>query len=253
MTTPFRLDTCFYQIPGSQPEGTFGAIMEVLLKTRMKLNLETNKGIYDEDVNAYLAGLLLSYIDPTYLQAISQVVSAYELDIFEEVRKSEDRYHTYWIYKVNADDLLVSLGIFKHFREQPRGDLEKLKRYYVCASEYQRRIYGKSTAVGEIQEKLADRTERYLTILSGARGEYLHFMDHLHPEQMAELGTHLDEFERELPLKEKQNEFLDAYLEWKAGTRDNPLRQKLLHLVQELKNLDATFDAEQLLGELLSP
>ncbi len=248
----FRLDTPFYQIPGSQAEATFGAIIQMLLKTRLKLHLEADRELYDEDVNTYLAGLLVSYFDPTYLQAISQVISAYDLDIFEEVKKSEDRYHAYWIYKVNADDLLVSLGIFKRFREESKGDLEKLKHYYSSAADYQRRIYGKLTAVGEIQMKLADWTDRYLTILSEARGEYLHFMDQMHPEQMRVFHEKLAEFEKELPLKEKQDEFLDAYLEWTKGLRENQLRQKLLHLIQELKNLDATFDAEQLLGEILS-
>ena len=70
----FRLDTPYYQIPGSQPEATFGAIMEMLLKTRLKLHLETNQDLYEEDVNTYLAGLLVSYIDPQYLKAISQTL-----------------------------------------------------------------------------------------------------------------------------------------------------------------------------------
>ena len=172
----FNLDTPYYPIPGAQPEPAFGAIMEILLKTRLKLHLETSREWYDEDVNAYLAGLLVSYINPSYLQAISEVLSEYDIDVFQAVAQAEDRYHAYWIYKVNADDLLVSTGLFRKFEKESKGELVRMKRYYSSASEYQKKMYGKPTAVGEIQTKLADRSERYLAILAGARQDYLHFL-----------------------------------------------------------------------------
>ena len=250
MTTPFRLDTSFYQIPGAHSEATFGAIMEILLKTRLKMHLETNPNLYEEDVNTYLAGLMVSYFDPTYLQAISTVVSDYDMDVYQAVSKSEDRYHMYWIYKVNADDLLLSLGIFHRVKFSPQGEVIRAKRYYSCASEYQRRIYGKSTAVAEIQTKLAGWTERYLALLTEARGDYLHFVEQLKPDHLAAMSEHLQQMEKELPMKSKRDELLDAYSLWKAGRQTEEQRQRLLQLTQELKNLDLTFDSEDFLRRL---
>ena len=250
MTTPFRLDTSFYQIPGSHSEATFGAIMEMLLKTRLKLHLEPNPNLYEEDVNTYLAGLMVSYIDPTYLQAISTVVSAYDMDVYQAVNKSEDRYHMYWIYKVNADDLLLSLGIFHRVKFSPKGEVIRTKRYYSYASEYQRRIYGKSTAVAEIQTKLAEWTERYLAILTEARGDYLHFMEQLQPQQLTALNEQLQQLEKEFPVKLKRDELLDAYSSWKSGCRGEEQHRNLLRLVQELKTLDPHFDMEGFLHQL---
>lgn len=246
----FRLDTPYYQIPGSQPEATFGAIMEMLLKTRLKLHLETNRELYDEDVNTYLAGLLVSYIDPKYLKAISEVLSRYDIDVYQAVTKSEDRVQVYWIYKVNADDLLVSLGLFHRFWKQNQGELARMKRYYTYASEYQRRIYGKATAVGEIQTKLAGWSERYLEILASARSDYLHLIEQVKPEDLAAFCQRLEKLEQELPLKAKQDELLDAYLAWVKGSREPELRKRLFRLIDEMKQFDPNFQAEPLLSKI---
>ena len=235
---PFRLDTLFYQIPGPQTETTFGAIIEMLLKTRLKLHLETSRESNDEDVNAYLAGLLVSYIDSKYLQVISEALSHYDIDVFHAVEKAEDRVHAYWIYKVNADDLLVSMGIFGQLKEQAKGEIVRLKRYYAYASEFQRRIYGKPTAVGEVHTKLADRTERYLKILEGTRSDYLHLMELTRPEEFA---AWLHQLERELPLKALQDEFLDAYSAWSKDRQNLEVRQRLRQFLERLQSLDPHF------------
>lgn len=232
---PFRLDTLYHQIPGPRTEATFGAVMEMLLKTRLKLKLETNREGYDEDVNAYLAGLLVSYIDPGYVKAVSQVLSQYNIDVYEAVAKAQDnKVRIYWIYKVNADDLLMALGIFHRIWEEWEGEMYRLKAYYNYASQYQRRIYGKATAVGEIQSKLADGTQRYLTILSSARSDYLHLIEPVGSEELAAFSHQLKKMETEAPLKAKWDEFLDAYSAWVKGSRDPDLTKRLFELSEEL-------------------
>ena len=247
----FRLDTPYYPIPGAHPEATFGAVVEMLLRTRLKLHLETDGDSYDEDVNTYLAGLLVSYIDPVYLHAVSPVLSQYDIDVFHSVSHSADRYHAYWIYKVNADDLLVSLGLFRPVWQESKVDLERAKRYYSYASEYQRRMYRKATAVGEIQTKLSASAERYLTILSEVRQEYLHFIEReIKTEEMALFTQHLHQMEEELPVKSLLDRFLDAYSGWRKGDRSSESRQRLLQLLEELKQLDPEFPAESFHQEI---
>ena len=246
----FSLDTPYYPIPGSGPEATFGAIMEMLLKTRLKLHLETNRHRYDEDVNTYLAGLLVSYIDPIYLAAVCPVLCPYGLDLYEAVRKAEDRPQVYRIYKVNADDLLISLGIFRRLWQEAKAELTRMKEYYACASEVQRRIYGRTTAVAEIQTKLSGESELYLTILSQTRSEYLNLIERVGPEEMTALNQALRQLEKELPLKAKQNELLDTYSQWLKGPKDLQSRQKLLEMIEQLKTLDPHFRPESFLSEL---
>lgn len=246
-----RPDMPYYPIPaGTRPQSTFGAIVEIILKVRMQLHLETCRKGYDEDVNAYLAGLLVSYIDPAYLTAISEAISKYDVDVHQAVVEAEDRVHAYWIYKVNADDLLVSLGIFHRLWHEAKGDVARLKCYYSYASEYQRRIYGRTTTVGQIQSELAKDSERYLSIFSGARRDYLHFIDHLRAEDLRELRRRLDQYAKEVPLKAKQDELLDAYSAWSKAPQDQALQGRLIRLAQELADLDPQFKPEFLLSKI---
>ncbi|MBI3318001.1 MAG: hypothetical protein HYZ90_02490 [Candidatus Omnitrophica bacterium] len=235
----FRLDTPYVQIPSLQTEATFGAMMEMLLKTRLKLHLETNEGGFpDEDVNAYLAGLLVSYIDPGYLQGISPSLFRYEIDLYHSVTHAEDRVQAYWIYKINADDLLITLGLFRRLWKESRQEVDRLKRYYLTASDYQRRIYGKRTAVAEIQAKLADTTGRYLSILEGIRMDYLHLIEPVQADQLAGFRKELADLELELPLKSLLDQFLDGYALWLKGSREPSIRQRLFELTEEIQKLE---------------
>ena len=224
--------------------------MEMLLKSRLKLQLDKQEKIYDEDVNTYLAGVLMSYIDPAYLTAVAEVLSKYDFEVFQAVQRAQDRVQVYRIYKVNADDLLVSLGIFRPIWQEAKGDLGRLQCYYAYASEYQRRIYGKTTAVGDIQIKLSAGPERYLSILSEARNEYLHFLDQIDPAELAEFHRRIEQFERELPVRSKQDEVLDAFSTCLKEPNNPKLRERLLGLLEELKSLDPAFRPEFILTHI---
>ena len=181
-----RLDTSCAVLPSARPEAVFGAVLEILLRARLDLRLDTDGRLYEEDVNAYLGGVLVSYIDPRYLQGIYEDLSRHDVDLYEAIdRAMPDRSRMYRIYKVNADDLLISLGIFRPALE-PRAGLERIKEYYACASECQKRIYGKPTAVAEIQTKLSEGTGRYLSVLAQARTDYLHFVRQVSGEELGD-------------------------------------------------------------------
>lgn len=246
----FRLDTPYYPIGGPRPEATFGAVVEMLLKTRLKLHLETNRQGYDEDVNAYLAGLLVSYIDPRYLSAVSEVLSQYDIDVYESAAKAQDNYQIYWIYKVNADDLLLTVGLFRRFWQNAPKEIVRLKQYYSIACDYQKKIYRRSTAVGEIQLKLADSTERYLAILAGARADYMRLLPEMGTEELEAFRRDLNQYEKNAALDAKRDEFLDAYSAWRKGPPDPKLNKRLVKLVEELKTQDPSFPAELFLKEL---
>ena len=181
-----RLNTSCAVLPGSRPEAVFGAVLQMLLRARLDLRLDANGRLYEEDVNAYLGGVLVSYIDPRYLQEISEDLSRYDVDVYEAIdRAMPDRSRMYRIYKVNADDLLLSVGVFQPVPE-PRAELGRIKEYYACAAECQKRIYGRPTAVAEIQVKLAEGTQRYLSVLAQTRKDYLHFVHQISSEELGD-------------------------------------------------------------------
>jgi len=245
-----KSNTPFYSISGGGSEAIFGAMTEMLLKVRVELRLETASDQNDEDVTTYLAGLLVSYIDPAYLDAISRVVAPYEIDVYDAVNRSTLRYQIYWIYKVNADDGLLALSIFSTSNsESASARLETVRRYYHFASEYHRQLSRKSTAVGAIQTKLANSTERYLQILNHARTEYMHLIEQLGAEELSRFHAKLSQFEQELPLRTKQDELLDAYLAWRKTPEDPNARKRFDLLAEELQQLDPQFTPEFIIGK----
>jgi len=246
----FGLNTRYYQLPGFQPEPVFGTIVEMLLKTRLRLHLEATEALSDEDVNAYLAGLLVSYVDPGYVNTVSRVVSPYDVDVFQLAEKTQDHYRAYWIYKVNADDLLLSLGIFRKLWQEEKGEVIRMKRYYAHASEYHRRIYGKPTALGEIHTKLAAGSERYLTILSNTRREYFSLLDQMQSEEIAALSLNLRQYEAEVSIKAAEDEFLDLYSSWLKGSHEPALLQRMLELAGLIQDRDPSFHTDSLMSQL---
>ena len=249
----FRLSTPYYGIPGSQPEQTFGAIVEMLLKTRLRLKLETKEDTRDEEVNAYLAGVLVSYLDPTYLTSISRVLSDCDTDVFESATKSDIRYRAYWVYKVNADDMLVSLGIFERLWQDEKSRMGRMQRYYSNASEFQRQMHGKSNAVSQILEKLSEESERYLEILAGIRSEYFQFIDRLKPEEMDAFSRQIGTLEKELPARLAQDELLDVYSAWLKSPGEPGLKERLVQLAAQMQELDPAFQSEIFLSQVKNP
>ncbi len=186
-----RLNTSCAVLPSSRPEAVFGAVLEMLLKARLDLRLDADGRLYEEDVNAYLGGVLVSYIDPRYLQEISEDLSRHDVDVYEAINRAmPDRSRMYRIYKVNADDLLLSVGIFQPVPE-PRAHLGRIKEYYACAADCQKRIYGKPTAVAEIQAKLSKGAERYLCVLAQTRKDYLHFVHQVSGEELGDFSKRI--------------------------------------------------------------
>ncbi len=188
----FRLDTTYALIPNPDPRGTFGTMVEMLLNSRLKLHLDEDPAENDEEVNAYLAGLLVSYIDPAYLHGVYPLLSRYDFDLHQSVvRCCEDRVRTYLIYKLNADNLLMSLGVFRRFLPEAESDLGRIRRYYIAASTCQKRIYRRPTAVSEIQDKLAQEAPRYLAILTETRLTYLGFVQQVAPDDWSDFEKRL--------------------------------------------------------------
>lgn len=184
----FRLNTSCAVLPGRGLEGTFGWVLRMLLKARLDLGMSDPPSIDEEGVNAYLGGLLVSYIDPQQLAAIAMDVAPRDTDLHLAIDQAmPDKARMYRIYKVNADDLLISLGIFHRFAPERRAQLPRIKQYYGCACEIQKRIYGKWTALAQIQAKLSEGTQRYLALLSQTRKDYLHFVEQISDENLAQL------------------------------------------------------------------
>jgi hypothetical protein len=241
---------------------TYHFMMKCLLYSRMETGLVSNKDYYDEDVNVYIAHLLNSFIDPSYIKRAGKYLSKYDTEVFERLADSQDSRLKYTIYKTNADFLLVSLGIFngpsagepvrrpadtpkerRIFLPAEEAYIGRGKTYYRFAYTYSQQIHNPHAAITEVLEKLSLGFEKYLRILTHMRGEYLNLMDRLSRGEVYHLERSIDEAKKRNDLTAMQDQFLDLFLEWKR-TGDEKTKEKIERMVAAIKALDPSFTFE---------
>lgn len=243
-----RRDSFYFDIPKQERESSISYLLNVLLKSRAACKLASNEeGRFDEDVNIYLAHLLFAASLPDYQNAIRRYLSKSISELTDLVERNEDRIVRYFIYKVNADHLMVHLGIFQNlenphplFGKTDQQFCSMAQNYYKQAAIYNHKIYRRETAVGSVLEKLADGFDKYQTILRCARREFFHFSNHFHDESFQKFCTDVSRYEREVQLNDAIDQFLDSYAEWvkNGGAK---AKVTLMNNAERLQNIDPNF------------
>jgi hypothetical protein len=251
----------YIELPASRvdPRPTYLFMMKCLLYSRMETGLLSNQDFYDEDVNVYLAHLLDSLIQPENVERARRYLSPYDTEVFQKLSQSKDARLKYTIYKTNADFLLISLGIFdspegivtesagpQHperdfFRATEEASIGRGRTYYRFAYTYSQMVHGRNAGISDVLEKLSMGFDKYLRILAHMRGEYLDLLKRLSSGEIYHLERAANDEQRQDSLKDKQNQFLDLYLDWKkTGAAD--LRTRINQMIKEIRGLDPTFN-----------
>jgi len=263
------MDTEFYAFEHAhrhwELKSTLLFMMTSVLKSRTEIGLESNTSGYDEDVNVYLAGLLAAYLDPGYTQWSAPFISRFDTDVATMVRSADER-RKYWIYKVNADHLMLTLGIFEPEPREtpgpppaplvtaapPQGPLPPARArlyvgrgetYYELAASYGRALTRRPTAAVEVLEKLADGFEGYVTILNHLQSHYFNLIERLNQRGMEAIQHAIDEQTVANELKARVDELLDLYSAWRQSG-DPELVRAMRELVATIRILDPGFHFE---------
>ncbi|MBI4436935.1 MAG: hypothetical protein HY590_05970 [Candidatus Omnitrophica bacterium] len=245
-----ELQPFYFNLSDEKKESVLGFLVESVLKSRIELGMKEDPHHSDEDVNIYLAFLLLEASYPSFNERIRHLASLRNTDVFKMVEDSQDNYFKYLVYKTNADHLLLLLSIFKNLGGEGRGEsafFEKsqsayegyAKTYYQFASEYDRLLHRKVTALGIILSKLSHFFNQYQQILLNVREAYLNFLK-TQEENFTRFLKDLDSFEGVLRLREIQDLFLDTYSAY-LKTGDALLQEKLFEIAQQIKKRDPSF------------
>ncbi len=251
----------YVELTGSrrEPKPTYHFMMKCLLYSRMETGLVSNKDYYDEDVNVYIAHLLNSFIDPSYIERAGRYLSKYDTEVFGRLADSKDARLKYTLYKTNADFLLVSLGIFNNaaatdpvnrsalttperrlFLPSEEAHIGRGKTYYRFAFTYSEQLHNPHAAITEVLEKLSIGFEKYLRILAHMRGEYLNLLDRLSRGEVYHLERSVDEQRKKEDLRDLQDRFLDLFLDYKSSG-DAKVRVELERLISQIQALDPNF------------
>ena len=222
---------------------TISYLLSSLLKARQSLNCARHTDRYDEDVNVYLSHLLYDYAQPDYQDRRNRYVIKNRIDLMDRLEKAEDIGERYFIFKVNGDELLVGLGIFKNkgttFRDAHRFwghnaqfyEVEA-KGFYSEAAQWNARIYHRQTAVSEILKKISHDLKKYVAILERVSDDYFTFFKHQFEK----------EFKR-LELQALKDRFLDLYGKW-LEEKDLLLKCEIEAVRSAIVKLDPSFRFE---------
>ncbi len=243
-------DNCLYfDITKQERDSAIRYLLGAIIKCRGEEGMPSNMYTFDEDVNVYLAHLLFAISLPEYHEMANPYLSKESSDILKWVNDTEDHTIRYFIFKVNADHLLVHSTIFddlanrsrqKFFKVSKNHYRELAKLYYDQAAVYHKRIYRKKTGVGDVLEKLSHYFEVYQDLLKHVRLEYFNFVYSFRDQVFRYFTRELKAYERELERKKKLDEFLDLYSQW-LETKAPELEIKILAVANALEKLDPDF------------
>ena len=244
-------DNClFFDISKQERESAIRYLLGAILNCRKESKFPSNQYVFDEDVNVYLAHLLFAVSLPEYHDMAEPYLSMETSSVIQWVKGTEDRTIRYFIFKVNADHILLHTAVFddltggknkqKFFKRSADHYRELAQLYYDQAASYHARIYRKKTGVGEVLEKISRYFDLYQGLLKMVRREYFNFMNSFRDQAFTHFMKEMRRFETEMTKQQKVDLLLDMYGEW-LKTKNPELKGRIQELVDQIHEVDSNF------------
>lgn len=250
----------YFDVDKQERDSAIRFLLGAILRSRQDTGIDVQIEEFDEDVNIYLAHLLFAVTLPEYRELAEPYLSSDSSDVLRWIRSTEDRTIRYFIFKVNADHLLVHLAIFDDLSAQSyRGILRRSEKhfaelgrlYYEQASNYHTRIYRRKTGVGDVLQKLGRHFNLYWQILRMVRKDYLHFVTRFRDQAFERFIIDVNRYESESYRQSQTDHFLDLYSGW-IKTKNPHLESELRRILGEIRQFDPEF-GKGTLGDLERP
>jgi len=246
--------TTYKPLGQDSPEETYFYMMNCLLYSRIESGFPSNDEYLDEDVNVYLANLLTETVGPGPRSGCGRSLAGDDATLFQQIRTIESPRQKYMLYKIHADNLLISLGIFGN----PKGSrvnstpymamsensyMGRGKTYYSLAQSYAVETHRRHTAVADVLGKLSRGFEKYVTILSHLRSDYFNLHHRMTDGELYHLESSLDIEEHREELKNLYDRFLDLYSSYRKK-KTPELKEKLAEVSSRIRSIDHSFNFE---------
>ena len=153
---------------------------------------------YDEDVNQYIILTLAELANPQVLPLINKYLVSLQSDIGQEAIDFDDSAKKYLAYKINADFLLLNLGLFNS-DSNLLGDayFDKGETYYYSAASSLKALKGGRSGLSDVMEKLSERFGKYVEILRAMKNRHENYFSF----HVRIPDAELKQFEQELAVE----------------------------------------------------
>lgn len=237
----------YFDIPKEERDYAISYLLDSLEKSKASFKDKNTAKVFDRDVQIYLAHLLFAASMPDYQEAVQRYVSLNVQDIIDFVQRTDDQVIRYFIYKINADYLLIHLGIFGDLEDKTplnsrtaKEYVKLAKSYYEQAAQYHKKIYKRPTAIGLVLDKLAGSFETCAGLLHAIRRDFFNFSNGFRDKEFSDFYEQMNRYEKQTKLDELMDSFLDLYLQW-SGTGEDMLKHKLEQVGKEIKGINPEF------------
>ncbi|GJL79219.1 MAG: hypothetical protein NPINA01_22080 [Nitrospinaceae bacterium] len=139
--------------------------------------VKSNEMKYDEDVNQYITLALADLVNPKSLEFTNQYTVGIDSDVGQIPLHPEENFKKYFLYKVNADFLLFTLGLF-HRDSNILGAayFDKGESYYFSAASHLKGVKGGRSGMSDVLEKLSLGFGKYVEILRNMKNSADNFL-----------------------------------------------------------------------------
>ncbi len=240
----------YFDMTANERDNALRFLLSAIIKTKEEHPQLVRKQTGDEDVNVYLAHLMFAIALPEYHEMADPYLSKHSSDIMEWVKSTEDRTVRYFIYKVNADHLLLHTSLFQDLTHKSKrktlfqatdGHYQELAaQYYAEAAKYHQQMNRKKTGIAFVLEKMAADFKYYQRIIELVREDYFTFVQTFREKHFSVLENEIAVYEKENFYDQKMDEFLSAFYEWNQAQND-AMRAKVAQLAADLKRMNPEF------------
>lgn len=128
--------------------------------------IKANEMKYDEDVNQYISLTLADLANPKSLAFANQYTVGIDADVGQIAVSLPEQIKTYFLYKINADFLLLNLGLFRSDTNiLGEAYFDKGESYYFSAASNLKAARGGRSGMSDVLEKLSGGFGKYVEIL----------------------------------------------------------------------------------------
>jgi hypothetical protein len=128
--------------------------------------IKANEMKYDEDVNQYISLTLADLANPKSLAFANEYTVGIDADVGQIAMSLPEQIKTYFLYKINADFLLLNLGLFRSDTNiLGEAYFDKGESYYFSAASNLKAVGGGRSGMSDVLEKLSGGFGKYVEIL----------------------------------------------------------------------------------------
>jgi hypothetical protein len=249
-------DVAYLDLKTREQETMFFFAFNAFLCSRLDTDQDSDG---DEEVNVYMAHLLLSLVDGRFYTEHAEVLGSTPAEVFAKAEQEDTPRHKLQVYRANADHRLVSFGLFSGSGERqslyrqtfanPAGYLEEAQQYYHWAALFGNRLPARYQGLALALAKIATNFETYCAVLTHLSTTYLRLMPRLSSGEVFHLEREAHQAAQPYIREEALNRLLDAYNHWQ--TQKTPeARRRFQDECALYQQVNPVFDPSCLKGEV---